>query len=180
MTAVLGTGPAHGTLSLNANGSFTYTSAASYSGPDSFTYRASDGSLSSSVATVSITVNRLVFGLNPVQNVPPPPNKTFNIGSAVPLRWQFTVNGAVFNSVNAMPRITILNPSGAIIYDNDPQDPGSSSFQPPTAANGYTWQFNWQTKGLAAGTYRVYIGSEQTGQLYPTNPVGGPFNVTLK
>lgn len=57
MTAVLNGGPAHGTLSLNANGSFAYTPALNYNGPDSFTYRASDGSLSSSVVTVSITVN---------------------------------------------------------------------------------------------------------------------------
>jgi VCBS repeat-containing protein len=55
LTAVLVTGPAHGTLTLNADGSFTYTPALNYSGPDSFTYRASDGSLSSS-ASVAITV----------------------------------------------------------------------------------------------------------------------------
>ena len=36
-------GPSHGTLTLNANGSFTYTPAANYNGTDSFTYRASDG-----------------------------------------------------------------------------------------------------------------------------------------
>src|SRR5207247_5886507 len=43
-------------LTLNANGSFTYTPAANYNGPDSFTYQASDGTLKSSVATVSLTV----------------------------------------------------------------------------------------------------------------------------
>jgi hypothetical protein len=51
------TNPAHGTLSLNANGSFTYTPAADYSGQDSFTYRASDGNIISNTATVTITVN---------------------------------------------------------------------------------------------------------------------------
>src|SRR5207245_1427523 len=56
ITAVLVAGPAHGTLTLNANGSFTYTPAGNYAGPDSFTYKANDGSLDSSVATVSITV----------------------------------------------------------------------------------------------------------------------------
>src|SRR5207247_7951216 len=39
LTTVLVTGPAHGTLTLNANGSFTYTPAANYNGSDSFSYR---------------------------------------------------------------------------------------------------------------------------------------------
>ena len=56
LSAVQVTGPGHGTLTLNANGSFTYTPAGNYSGPDSFTYRASDGSATSTVTTVSITV----------------------------------------------------------------------------------------------------------------------------
>ena len=36
-------GPAHGTLTLNADGRFTYTPAPNYNGPDSFTYTANDG-----------------------------------------------------------------------------------------------------------------------------------------
>ena len=51
------TGPANGSLTLNADGSFTYTPNADFLGSDSFTYRASDGTASSEVATVSITVN---------------------------------------------------------------------------------------------------------------------------
>jgi VCBS repeat-containing protein len=57
LTAVLVAGPAHGTLTLNANGSFTYRPARNYNGPDSFTYKANDGTADSNVATVSITVN---------------------------------------------------------------------------------------------------------------------------
>src|SRR4029453_16943279 len=40
LTAAVATGPAHGTLTFNANGSFTYTPAANYNGPDTFSYRA--------------------------------------------------------------------------------------------------------------------------------------------
>src|SRR5204862_8198 len=47
LTAQLVSGPAHGTLALNANGSFTYTPAANYNGPDAFTYKANDGALDS-------------------------------------------------------------------------------------------------------------------------------------
>lgn len=57
LTATLASGPTHGSVALNANGSFTYTPASGYSGSDSFTYTASDGALSSTAATVSVTVN---------------------------------------------------------------------------------------------------------------------------
>ncbi len=56
LTAVLVDDVAHGTLSLNANGGFTYTPAANFNGSDSFTYRASDGGAQSNLATVTITV----------------------------------------------------------------------------------------------------------------------------
>src|SRR5207249_8190944 len=52
LTAALVAGPSHGTLALNTNGSFTYTPAANFNGTDSFAYTASDGALSSNVATV--------------------------------------------------------------------------------------------------------------------------------
>ncbi|WP_348223492.1 Ig-like domain-containing protein [Luteolibacter sp.] len=60
LTAVLNTGPGHGTLTLNANGSFTYTPTSGYFGPDSFTYRANNGFLNSNVVTASITVNEVI------------------------------------------------------------------------------------------------------------------------
>src|SRR5215472_6138262 len=56
LSAFLVSGPSHGTLLLNADGSFTYTPAAGFTGTDSFTYQASDGILTSNVATVTIRV----------------------------------------------------------------------------------------------------------------------------
>ena len=57
LTAHLASGPAHGSLTLNAGGSFTYTPDADYNGTDSFTYVANDGQDGSNVATVAIAVN---------------------------------------------------------------------------------------------------------------------------
>src|SRR5207302_1728495 len=58
LTAVLATSPAHGALTLNADGSFTYTPSAGFSGSDSFTYQAYDGFLTSNAATATIGVQR--------------------------------------------------------------------------------------------------------------------------
>jgi len=58
LTAVLVAGPSHAlSFALNADGSYNYTPAANYNGPDSFTYQAQDGLNSlSNTATVSLTV----------------------------------------------------------------------------------------------------------------------------
>ncbi len=59
LTAALVTGPSNGSLSLNADGSFTYTPNADFFGTDTFTYQANDGATDSNVATVKITVNEV-------------------------------------------------------------------------------------------------------------------------
>ncbi len=57
LSSILVSEPAHGTVSLAADGSFIYSPSANFNGSDSFTYQASDGSLTSGETTVSITVN---------------------------------------------------------------------------------------------------------------------------
>ncbi len=56
LSAVKVTDPAHGAVTLNADGSFTYTPETGFSGEDSFTYKANDGTADSNEATVTITV----------------------------------------------------------------------------------------------------------------------------
>jgi CSLREA domain-containing protein len=58
LSASLVSGAANGALTLNADGSFTYTPAAGFSGSDSFTYSASDGGGGSDTATVRISVSQ--------------------------------------------------------------------------------------------------------------------------
>lgn len=59
LSALLVTSPSNGTLALGANGAFGYTPRTDFYGVDTFTYRVSDGALTSNVATVTITVNNV-------------------------------------------------------------------------------------------------------------------------
>src|SRR5438045_2502944 len=56
LSTILVTGPSHGTLTLNSDGSFTYMPALNYNGVDTFTYKATDGQAQSGIATATITV----------------------------------------------------------------------------------------------------------------------------
>ncbi len=55
------TGPSHGSLALNPDGSFTYTPKKNFVGTDTFTYDDVQGSTVSNVATVTIQVNPKVY-----------------------------------------------------------------------------------------------------------------------
>jgi Bacterial Ig domain len=55
LTAVLVGNVSNGALTLNADGSFTYTPNANFGGVDSFTYKANDGTADSNIVTVTLT-----------------------------------------------------------------------------------------------------------------------------
>ncbi|MGH8162391.1 MAG: Ig-like domain-containing protein, partial [Gammaproteobacteria bacterium] len=58
LTFAIVANPAHGTVKLDdaSTGAYTYTPASGYSGSDSFTFKANDGTADSNAATISITV----------------------------------------------------------------------------------------------------------------------------
>ncbi len=64
LTVLGSTSPAHGSVTVASNGSFTYTPTTGYSGPDAFTYTLKDQANSNATATVSINVGvaPLAFG----------------------------------------------------------------------------------------------------------------------
>ena len=68
--AVLVAGPARGTLTLNPNGSFTYTPDAGYTGPDAFTYVVADARGKADTATVTLTVQAALGTASPERNLP--------------------------------------------------------------------------------------------------------------
>ncbi|HEV3343943.1 MAG TPA: ELWxxDGT repeat protein [Pirellulales bacterium] len=60
LTAVLVSGPSHGALTLNGDGSFTYTPNAGFDGKDTFTINATDGT-HTAVQAATVTVESLDF-----------------------------------------------------------------------------------------------------------------------
>lgn len=80
LTAILADGPQHGTLTFNADGSFSYIPEDGYIGDDRFTYRTNDGYDHSALATVTIQVK--------------PP--------AADGSWAFAIGGPLEDVVNSM------------------------------------------------------------------------------
>jgi uncharacterized protein (TIGR03437 family) len=76
ITYTIVTPPQRGTLSGNAP-NLVYTPVANYNGPDSFIYTVSDGSLTSSPATVTLTIN-------PVNDLPVAGNQNLAISEDTP------------------------------------------------------------------------------------------------
>jgi Bacterial Ig domain len=66
LTAVKVNSPSHGSVTLAADGAFSYTPDSGYTGSDAFTYKASDGGAFSPIRIVSLTVTA----------IPPPPSPT--------------------------------------------------------------------------------------------------------
>ncbi|MDQ2688322.1 MAG: Ig-like domain-containing protein, partial [Armatimonadota bacterium] len=64
--------PAHGTVTISATGAYTYTPSAGFSGTDSFTFAANDGTVDSNTAKITVTVTpAVVTNHAPVANAGP-------------------------------------------------------------------------------------------------------------
>ncbi len=138
LTAQLVSGPLHAAVfALNANGGFSYTPTFNYAGPDSFTYKASDGVAFSNTVTVNINVIDTV-----------PPDLTASVGSATlwpPNHELVNVGLNISASDNSGGPVSI---SVAVFSDEDDLAPDSGNFSP-------------DAKDIAAGTLR--LRSERSG-----------------
>ena len=136
LTTVLVAGPAHGTLSLGRDGSFSYQAPADYIGEDSFVYVANDGHTVSLRATAKLTIVS-TNALPSVRIVSPQDgaavgSRDFNVIASVGdsdgtvTNVQFLVNDVPFTNVASAPFYFRMShaPEGryrfmAVATDND-------------------------------------------------------------
>ena len=74
-------GAQHGTVTMNSNGTYTYTPAAGYSGSDVFTYQLCDADNDCSQATVTITITSACASDQTPPSITCPPNTTVVLGA---------------------------------------------------------------------------------------------------
>ena len=138
ITALLEAGVRHGTLSLQADGSFSYQPAANFFGSDSFTYRASDGTRQSAPVTVNITVNAL-------NDAPVATADIYGARMDAPLEIP-AANGVLRNDTdvdNSSLTATLIAPpaEGVLVFNAD----GAFTYSPPTGFSGsiiFTYRAN--------------------------------------
>ena len=86
--------PLHGTVVVNADGSFTYVPDATFAGSDSFTYRLSDGELGGDPVTVSIEVVTSSFVPAAAWPAAPDPSRYLELSFPAYVPGDATVHGA--------------------------------------------------------------------------------------
>ncbi|MEM7165772.1 MAG: LamG-like jellyroll fold domain-containing protein [Planctomycetota bacterium] len=132
MTAVLQDDVDVGQLTLNSDGSFTYTPPQDFTGPASFTYQATDGALSSETTTVTINVQ-------PDANAPTATPEGYStitgnvLSVAAPgvLDNDTDPNSLTLSAVLDTPTSNgtlVLNGDGSFTYDPDSDFLGEDSF----------------------------------------------------
>lgn len=116
LTAGGATTPTKGAVTLNTNGSFLYTPNANACGPDSFSYKANDGSLDSTPVTVSIAITCLNDAPTAVGSMS---SQSFNERQLVslPFATLFTdVDGDTLTySVSGVPASLAINPGSGLL-----------------------------------------------------------------
>ncbi len=154
LTAFVLNNPAHGSITLNPNGTFTYQPNANFNGLDSFTYRAFDGLQFSDPVTVTIavtSVNDAPAGTDALITILEDSTKTF-----APADFGFTdPNDSPANALDAVI-ISSLPSAGSLKLAGVPAtagqiipvgDIGNLTFTPDTDANGSAYtSFTFQVR----------------------------------
>ncbi len=165
LTAQMMSAPSHGSLTLNTNGSFTYTPLPNYVGSDSFTYIANNGTSNSNVANVAITVtstSSVLFSDDFMRQ----PNTGNALSPWIPVLGSWTVANGVMQGSNSPSTYA------AVYYANTPTWTDysiESQVQFPSGAFG----------GGIGGRVNSSTGARYSAWIYPDGSVGGANTLKL-
>ena len=151
LTVSLVSGVSHGTLTLNANGSFTYTPSADYFGSDSFTYAVSDGRGGSDAATVGLTVNA-------VNDAPVANDDTASTTAGVPVQIAVLANDTDVEGQTLSVASTGQGTNGSVAVNAD----GTVTYSPNadfTGADSFVYTVSDGNGGTDTATVTVNVGS---------------------
>jgi hypothetical protein len=160
LTSTLTTGPEHGLLALNPDGSFTYTPSLNYASVDYFTYQLADAILTD---TTLVTLTIL-----PVNDMPDAAGDSYTTTENMPL--VVTAPGLLLNdsdvdgdvltatlaSCPADGTLT-LNEDGSFVYTPDAHYSGSDSFNYRANDSWYDSKVVSVTITVLPGVYRIYL-----------------------
>ncbi|MBI1244082.1 MAG: tandem-95 repeat protein, partial [Alphaproteobacteria bacterium] len=144
-------GPAHGTVTMNADGSFSYVPAANFNGTDTFTYQVSDGN--GGVTTAQVSVNVAAVNDAPIVS---PTSASGNEDGAI--------NGRIVASDPDGDALTYAIPQdggpahGTVALNPD----GSYSYTPAANFNGtdsFTYTVSDGNGGVTTGTVQVSVAA---------------------
>jgi DNA-binding beta-propeller fold protein YncE len=153
LTRSIASAPAHGTLGQLMNGTVTYTPANGFTGIDSFTFDATDGTNASTPATATITVG------SPPAAAAPPPNPRVAVTHATQShrRWREGKHGGTTFTftLNQAARVTFT-----FTQRNHRHPLGRLTVAAHAGKNklSFSGQINRRTK-LKPGTYTVTIAA---------------------
>ena len=127
LTAVLQGAPSHGSVTVNADGSFRYTPAADYVGADSFVVQVDDGHGGTTTATVNVTVTAV--NDNPTASAP-----AVTTAEDTAVSGQVTLSDVDGDSLTATLQTApahgsvTVDPQGGFRYQPSPDYSGPDSF----------------------------------------------------
>ncbi|MEX1204088.1 MAG: tandem-95 repeat protein, partial [Dongiaceae bacterium] len=162
LSAALVNGPANGALTLNGDGSFTYTPNLGFTGTDGFTYSASDGKGGSHMASSVIAVEASGDGPVPIAQDYTVLTNLLN-GSAIRIPdWILAGNGQ--GALNAASGIEIVGQAtgGAATYGAGSNAVAFTPYQPFGFADGPIRTLS--TKAIANGRNKYLNDADAVGR----------------
>jgi len=150
LSASLVSGPDYGSLTLNSDGTFTYTHDESENFSDQFSYQATDGTDDSNVATVTITVN-------PVNDLPQANDDEAVTEEDISVDIDLLDNDSDPNDEDTLSVNSITRPAnGSVTNNND----GTVTYTPDSDYNGqdsFTYTVSDGRGGTDSATVAVTI-----------------------